>query len=128
MGYYTYFSLEARHIKDRAEYDSIMDYMKNHELMQHEGEYGIFDEGKFYEEDGIAYFDAYDEAKWYDHTYDMLKLSKAFPKVMFKLSGDGEERDDMWHEYFLNGNSELCTAQVIYPEPTEIDWDDKFIT
>jgi len=124
MGYYTYFSMEARGIKDENEYNSIIDAMKKNELMSYDDVYGIFDEGKFYENDGSASFEAYQEAKWYDCEYDMVKFSKLFPDVTFKLSGDGEERDDMWREYFHNGECELCHAQVVFPLPVEIEWEE----
>jgi hypothetical protein len=57
-------------------------------------------------------------SKWYDHEKDMRALSSAFPDVLFCLSGDGEEHDDFWKEYYMNGRMQRCSAevQVIYPE------------
>lgn len=124
MGYYTYFTMEARNIKNEEEYNSIIYAMKERELMQHNGESGIFDEGKYYDDSHRAYFEAYDECKWYDHEYDMMKFSRLFPDVTFRLSGDGEEREDMWHKYFHNGEVEECRAEIKFPTPIYIEWDE----
>lgn len=119
MGYYTYYSMEARKIKDKNEFDAIIEEMTELELY---GYNGIFGESEYHEHDHEAFFRVFDEVKWYDHTYDMMKFSKIFPNVVFKLHGDGEERSDMWDEYYHNGEVETCSAQIIYPEPCNIEW------
>ena len=119
MGYYTYYSMEARKIKDKNEFDAIIEEMTELELY---GDNGIFCESSYYEQDHEAFFRVCDDAKWYDHTYDMVKFSKVFPNVVFRLHGDGEDRDDMWNEYYHNGEVEECRAQIIYPEPCNIEW------
>ena len=123
MGYYTYYSMQAHHIKTREEYEAIIQALKDNGLYAFDNNGGIFDESD-YDDAGEAYFNAYDECKWYDHTYDMMKISKMFPEVTFCLSGDGEERDDMWREYFHNGEVEECHAQIIFPSPTRIEWEE----
>ena len=126
MGYYTYFTMEARGIKNEEEYNSIVHALKERELFEDRknNTYGVFDEGKYYDDSHSAYFDAYEEAKWYDHAYDMVKFSKLFPNVTFKLHGEGEESGDLWNEYFHNGESEECQAHIIYDVPCEIEWDE----
>jgi len=124
MGYYTYFTMEAQNIKNEEEYNSIVHALKERELFSNEDTSGVFDEGKYYEISHTAYFKAYDECKWYEHTYDMVKISRLFPGVTFRLSGEGEERDDMWHEYFHNGDSEECHAHIIFDKPTYIEWNE----
>lgn len=126
MGYYTYYTMEARNIKDEKEYYSIVHALKECELFEDEenDKYGVFNESKYDSDFHTAYFDVYEECKWYDHTYDMTKFSKLFPNVTFKLHGDGEERDDMWNEYFHNGVTEECRAQIIYDTPCEIEWEE----
>ena len=52
----------------------------------------------------------------------MMKFSKIFPNVVFKLHGDGEESDDKWNEYYHNGEVEECRVQITYPEPCNIEW------
>lgn len=54
--------------------------------------------------------------KWYDYEEDMCKLSKLFPSVLFTLEGFGEERDDMWREYFFNGKCQYAPGRVVYEE------------
>lgn len=124
MGYYTYYTLKARNIKDRKRYEEIIAEMIKMELYSTENTDGVFDANHYDEIHRDAIFDAYDECKWYDHTYDMVKLSKLFPEVTFKLHGEGEEKEDMWNEYFHNGTAELCTAIITYPRPVEIDWEE----
>lgn len=119
MGYYTYYSMEARKIKDKDEFNAIVEEMTELELY---GDNGIFCESEYYEHDHEASFRVCDAAKWYDYTYDMMKFSKIFPNVVFKLHGDGEERDDMWDEYYHNGKVEECRAQITYPKPCSIEW------
>lgn len=47
-------------------------------------EWGDFDEG----------------CKWYDNEKDMRKLSSVYPDVLFTLSGEGEENEDLWDSIF----------------------------
>lgn len=55
--------------------------------------------------------------KWYDHTNDMIEISKQFPNITFILDGEGEERSDIWREYYCNGEWEGVDAEIIFPEP-----------
>jgi len=54
-------------------------------------------------------------ATWYDHRKDMIELSVAFPDVLFTLWGHGDEPDDLWQEYYLNGKCQVARAEIIYP-------------
>ena len=38
----------------------------------------------------------YGSAKWYEYQEDMCALSKQFPNVIFCLSGEGEDAEDLW--------------------------------
>lgn len=58
-------------------------------------------------------------AKWYDCSIDMKEFSRAFPDVVFRLHGEGEESGDLWDEYFKNGMSQECRADIIYPDYDE---------
>lgn len=62
---------------------------------------------------------SFDTIKWYDHYDEMVALSKEFPSLYFELEGFGEERDDMWREYFHNGDGMHSDAKITYDKP---DW------
>lgn len=123
MGYYTMYSLQARKVENKEQFESIVQALKDMELYG-EGCYGVFMESTYFEDSNEATFSAYDECRWYDHDYDMMKLCKMFPNVIFKLSGEGEEREDMWRKYFHNGEIEECRAQVTFAKPVWIEWDE----
>ena len=57
------------------------------------------------------------EMKWYHYREDMLEVSKMFPDIMFILHGEGEDHDDMWYEYYCNGETERIEAELVYPKP-----------
>jgi hypothetical protein len=56
------------------------------------------------------------EAKWYDHEEEMRELSKAFPKVLFQLEGNGEESGDQWIKYFKGGKQQTAYAIITFDE------------
>ena len=45
----------------------------------------------------------------------MRDLSKEFPDVVFKLHGEGEDNEDIWDKYFMNGKMQSCPAQMTLP-------------
>lgn len=51
-------------------------------------------------------------AKWYDHDADMLELSMQFPDALFYLEGSGDDRDDMWGHYYLNGWTQTDGVEI----------------
>jgi hypothetical protein len=55
------------------------------------------------------------EGKWYDHEEDMEKISSQFPGILFVLKGEGDESDDLWKNYFLNGQMGGGSATITYP-------------
>lgn len=54
-------------------------------------------------------------SKWEDHDEDMIRLSRAFPGVLFELQGAGEEDGDLWRTYYLAGRLQHAPAEVRYP-------------
>ncbi len=46
-----------------------------------------------------------DSVKWYEHENDMLDISRKVPDVLFLLWGSGDDAEDLWEHYFLNGKS-----------------------
>ena len=89
MGYYTRYKLEI--IEGN---DNVTNYEK--EISELANYYNCFD----------------DEIKWYDHQENMVEYSKKYPKVVFKLSGEGEERDDIWVEYYQNGKIQREKVEI----------------
>ena len=125
MDYYTCYSMEARNIKNRAEFDNLIAALKVRKVVvdyDNEDSFGIFDHYSFDTSDNTASFESYDEHKWYDHDKDMIKISAMFPDVVFCLHGEGEESDDLWNAYYSNGKSEICPARIIYDDPKTIKW------
>lgn len=55
-----------------------------------------------------------DGVKWYDHDDDVTALSKRNPGVVFKLYGEGEESGDVWTQYFKDGKTQYCPAQITF--------------
>lgn len=117
MGYYTSFSIEVYRKEDRE--------LKN-DLLNIEG----FDlacghvlsiiNDDFDSNCRLTELIMDDEMKWYDYDDDMRNLSLQFPDYVFVLSGQGEEYDDMWRWFYINGHARGGMAEIVYPE---IDWD-----
>lgn len=55
------------------------------------------------------------EAKWYEYDSEMLSLSRSYPHYLFELTGDGEESEDNWKAYYLNGKSQVEQGILFYP-------------
>jgi len=66
-------------------------------------------------------------AKWYDYDKDMLLLSARFPDVLFELTGEGEEREDCWKNYYMGGRVMRggIEIQVVYHDfdPAKLEGD-----
>ena len=67
--------------------------------------------------------DSEESCKWYMHEDDLKRFSLLHPGALFKLSGEGEDSDDMWHEYYQNGKMQLCKAMIFFA-----DFDEKLLT
>lgn len=116
MGYYTYYSLKVKGVKNGQEANRLYNDLKalnNNYLEMYESS-----------DSRITAFDSSDSCKWYDHETDMLKLSQKYPHMMFQLYGDGEEYDDFWYEYYQNGTLDICPGRIVYDEPVKVKWDD----
>jgi hypothetical protein len=50
--------------------------------------------------------------KWYDHEKCMLEFSQLYPNFLFTLEGKGEEDDDIWKKYFVNGMVQIEYAEI----------------
>lgn len=107
MGYYTNYNLIVRPRKNGIYFSRDTIAAMNLAIDELE----VFDDGSFEEAGWCAY------AKWYDHEKDMIALSAKFPDAFFELSGDGENSDDFWIEYFCGGRSQHCSGSIVYEEP-----------
>ncbi len=58
-----------------------------------------------------------EDAPWYNHKEDMQALSKMWPDILFTLTGIGEEQDDQWVEYHMNGKVQRLDRPQWEPEP-----------
>lgn len=105
MGYTTYFTVSRN---DGEPFTS--------EQLEALNELDIFDDDT---EEGDRVVALEGAAKWYTCSADMKEFSLAFPDVVFKLHGEGEEAGDLWDEYFKNGMSQECRADIIYPDYDE---------
>lgn len=56
-----------------------------------------------------------DAVNWFSHEEDMLEVSKLMPDVLFCLHGEGDDNRDIWNQYFLNGKTQLCVAEIKIP-------------
>jgi len=57
-----------------------------------------------------------DLIKWYEHEQDMLLLSSRFPQYLFTLYGNGEETDDIWYKYFIDGRCQCAPVEFVHDE------------
>jgi len=55
--------------------------------------------------------EAEDSGKWYEHEADFRAFSLKHPTILFTLHGEGEENDDIWNKYFLNGKCQVAKAE-----------------
>ena len=113
MGYETFYSLTVKNIsKD--------EFKKLDKALEDKGIIGYaLTKGEMIgQDDAVFYGDTC--CTWYDHEQDMIDISKEFPEATFMLDGDGEESEDFWRQYFKNGQSAVCQAELIYPEPQRI--------
>jgi len=57
-----------------------------------------------------------DSCKWYRHQDELKNFSLLHPEALFKLSGEGEESGDIWHEYYQDGKMQICKAQIVFAD------------
>ena len=111
MGYYTDYKLEiiwpAPNTFEAAQ--TILDAPNLKEALDDPGEFGHCPLSDF--------MDPFcDSCKWYDHEKDMRAFSLGFPKMTFRLSGEGEENGDTWVKYFKAGKMQELRPEVVWPE------------
>lgn len=61
-----------------------------------------------------------DHIKWYTRQDDMLRISRRYPNVVFRVRGNGEESGDVWQTFYKNGKySDWKLTPQTYPEYDE---------
>lgn len=68
-------------------------------------------DGEGFETDGSGFFSGYD-LRWDNQIIDMFILSKAYPSCLFTVQGYGENRDDIWVEYWKDGCCQAGIAEL----------------
>jgi hypothetical protein len=104
MGYYTDYTIEYEG-RNGASVDAEVSEKILNRLEEISG-YNVFDE--YYQKFVL------DDAKWYNQREDMLKLSEEFPDCLFTVNGVGEEHDDIWREFYLNGKIQISYATLVF--------------
>jgi hypothetical protein len=51
-----------------------------------------------------------DSMKWYSYKKDVVKVSAKFPGWLITISGEGEQTEDVWNTYFLDGKYQHAQA------------------
>ena len=117
MAYLTSYSFEARKLtkEDRAKLKETLA----------EIEYPRF-EMYNWDNAGDALYAETGEIRWYEHTIDMETFSAEFPAAPMKLHGEGENRGDVWDEYYLGGKliDRLEWELIAPPPPLVVGWED----
>ena len=58
----------------------------------------------------------YQHVKWYEYENDMRSFSKKYPDLIFVVTGEGEDNDDIWKAYFKDGLMFRAKAQIVFEE------------
>lgn len=127
MGYYTYYELSI----DDTQFQSENEKKKNAEIKEIQessisdalkekliGEINNSYKSSFVTQNDVVEFLTFNpfsgQCKWYENTDDMCNVSKKYPNVLFILTGNGEEPEDMWVKYFMNGKVQIEKAVITY--------------
>ena len=111
MGYYTNFTLTAVQYQPDKSFSDMLyvdDDISEQILVELDKKYDVFTGC-----DPDLSFGVEGTAKWYDWEKDMLSISTIFPDILFKLDGDGDDTEDMWSAYFLNGKTQFCPVEFV---------------
>ena len=109
MGYITEYTLSVEQNEKNIDIEIINEFIKEEKKENRDFMYVFYEDLEYN-------YSIYGEGKWYDFDEDMEKLSKAFPDVVFRLEGDGEETDDVWVKYYMGGKSQEAKRTVTVEE------------
>jgi hypothetical protein len=105
MSYYTLFTFEAKQRVNNKIKDVTGEIIPEFRAANEQAKYAL-------DEDGYPA----NQAKWYDWKESLIEISKLFPEILMSLSGEGEESNDLWAAYALNGYVEISQAVLTYPD------------
>jgi len=57
-----------------------------------------------------------DRCKWYEKEDDLLIYSKFHPTIIFELTCNGDDNEDNYILYFLNGKMTRCEGKIVYEQ------------
>lgn len=113
MGYYTRYSLSWTNQGWVPPEGTTLDGLVGDYIDEHE-------HGRVMRRDGRA---EEPSLQWHDCDADMAALSRAFPRVLFHLEGEGDEAGDIWDLYALDGMIQQHQAKVVRVEaPNAHGW------
>ena len=127
MGYYTYYELSIDNSQVKGQFEkkkqSEIEEIQQSNISDELKKRLINDVEKMYETSIVTQndvvnfltFNPFDgQRKWYEHTEHMCRVSKEYSNVLFILTGNGEEPEDMWVKYFMNGKVQIEKAVITY--------------
>jgi len=103
MGYYSSFTITTHDGSDLP-----TDFMEQLEQIS----------GYRFEQVTPSTAEASDTIKWYDHDEHMAKLSELFPDILFTVYRNGEDTEDEYIYYYLDGQSESSPVTKTFAPPT----------
>jgi hypothetical protein len=103
MGYYTHYSIRITGADNADQMTEIAEKLD----LPEEG-YKISEEGAKLSTDF--------EDKWYGWKEQFLRISRAYPRVLFEVNGEGEKNDDLWKARIRNGEAEVIHAKIVFDE------------
>ena len=98
MGYYTVYTLRWE-----PQDSAVEEFIRTKQAGDENFAYGV-----------TPYGEMTDSVKWYEYDIDMKTLSKAFPEIIFTLSGEGEESGDVWKNYYKNGKKQADPGIITF--------------
>lgn len=113
MGYYTNYELEMKGFNYNTEIPEEAEVIKVLAKLE-PNIFGLSTNHKDFAEC------LYQPMKWYNHKEVLKEVSKQFKDIIFTLHGEGEEAEDIWNEYYLNGEVFIAKATIHIPSFEEI--------
>lgn len=97
MGYRTWYTINIENDADNEKFAKVRESFED--ILEH-----LYEDGS-----------PHTDVSWHDFEEDMRLISSTFPDYLFEVHGEGEESEDKWDAYFLNGKHQHCQAEISYP-------------